>query len=227
MFSPKNISVLYVEHDSDLRKSVAGCIREEGYKLFLAETSIAAYDSFKTHKIDIIIVNCNSDHENGFELIRHLREKNFSLPIIITTSKTNEQLLFEAIKFDITRCLMKPYKCEELLETLKIAAKKVLLCHPVSASDLTNGFLYDPVNKSIITPLDSKTIQLSKKEFLLIELLLHNKGQIVPYSVIESTVWEDRPMSMDALRTLVGGIRKKTHTDIISNHNGIGYKIAL
>lgn len=224
MFSPQNISVLYVEHDSALRKSTTSCIRDEGYTVFLADTSMSAYDTFQTHKIDIIIVDCKSESNNELELIRHLREKDFLLPVIITTSQADKQLLLEAINLDISRCLMKPYTNKELLEALEIASKKVLLCHPISSTDLKNGFRYNPVSKSIITP-DEKLVQLSKKEYLLIELLLHNKGKIIPYSIIERTVWEDRPMSMDSLRTLVGGIRKKTHTDIVSNHNGTGYKI--
>ncbi|WP_294871057.1 helix-turn-helix domain-containing protein, partial [Sulfuricurvum sp. RIFCSPLOWO2_12_FULL_43_24] len=69
--------------------------------------------------------------------------------------------------------------------------------------------------------------QLSKKEYLLIELLLNKKQLIIPYDVIESLVWQDGLMSMDALRTLVRGIRKKSYPNIISNVNGIGYKIDL
>ncbi|MDD5211677.1 MAG: response regulator [Sulfuricurvum sp.] len=224
MFSPQNISVLYVEHDSSLRKSTTSCIRDEGYTVFLADTSMSAYDTFQTHKIDIIIVDCKSENNNELELIRHLREKDFLLPVIITISQTNKQLLLEAINLDISRCLVKPYTNKELLEALEIASKKVLFCHPMSSTDLKNGFHYNPVSKSIITP-NERLVQLSKKEYLLIELLLHNKGKIIPYSIIERAVWDDRPMSMDSLRTLVGGIRKKTHTDIISNHNGTGYKI--
>lgn len=226
MFSPQNISVLYVEHDSDLRKSMADCIHNEGYRVFLADTSMSAYDIFQMHKIDIIIVDCKSENDNGLELIRHLREKDFLMPVIITTSHTNEQLLLEAINLDISRCIVKPYTNKELLEALELAAKKTLLCHPLSPTDLRSGFRYNPVNKSIVSS-DGKSVHLSKKEYLFIELLLHNKGQIIPYSLIESSVWEDRPMSMDALRTLVGGIRKKTYSDIVSNHNGIGYKIDI
>lgn len=201
MFSPQNISILYVEDDSDLRKSTTSYIRDKGYRIFLAATSISAYDIFQTHKIDIIVVDCKSENDNGLELIRHLRERDFLLPVIITTPQTNEYLLLEAINLDIARCLLEPYDGKELLEALEIASKKVLLCHPLSPSDLKNGFRYNPVNKSISSP-EGESVYLSKKEYLLVELLLHNKGQIVPYSLIESTIWEDHPMSMDALRTL-------------------------
>jgi DNA-binding response OmpR family regulator len=91
---------------------------------------------------------------------------------------------------------------------------------------LHDGFSYDPINKTINHP-DKTPIQLSKKEYTLLEILLSKKKLIIPYEVIETLVWQDTLMSMDALRTLVRGIRKKTYPHIISNVNGIGYKIDL
>lgn len=220
----QEITVLYVESDPDIRKSTAHIIRENGMRILSTDTSMKAYDVFMTHKIDIIIADCKSPHDNGLDFIRHIREKSFLTPVIITTNETDELLLFEAINLDISRCILKPYAMDDLIEALKVATARVLLCHPLSMNDLQNGFTYDPVNKTVIHP-DGTIIQLSKKEYLLIELLLHNKGKIIPYSLIESSVWEDKPMSMDALRTLVGGIRKKTYPSIFSNHNGVGYKI--
>ena len=62
---------------------------------------------------------------------------------------------------------------------------------------------------------------------MLIELLLQNKEHITSYEMIETIVWKDDYMSIDSLRTLIRGIRKKTYQDIITNHNSIGYKIDL
>lgn len=220
----QEITVLYVETDPDTRKSTANIIRENGFRVLSTDTSLNAYDMFTMHKVDIIITDCKSPHKNGLDFIRHLRQKKIFIPIILTTSDTDEELLFEAINLDISRCLIKPYSQDDFIEALKIAAKRVLICHPVSPNDLHDGFTYDPINKSITNP-DGQTIQLSKKEYLFIELLLHNRGKIIPYTLIEASVWEDKSMSMDALRTLVGAIRKKTYPTIISNHNGMGYKI--
>ena len=217
-------TVLYVESDADTRKSTASIIREHGMRVLSTDTPLNAYDIFRTNKIDIIIIDCKAPHDNGLDFVRHLRQKKLFIPVILTTVETDEQLLFEAINLDISRCILKPYTQDELIQGLNIASKRVLVCHPTSPNDLDNGFIYDPINKSISNP-DGKIAQLSKKEYLFVELLLHNRGQIIPYSLIESSVWEDKVMSMDALRTLVGGIRKKSHPTLISNHNGTGYKI--
>lgn len=220
----KVITVLYVESDLDIQTETSNILRKNGMRVLSTDTSLNAYDIFRSNKIDIIIIDCKTRQDNGLEFIRHLRQKKLYNPVILTTADTDEQLLFEAINLDISRCIHKPYTKDELIEALKIAAKKVLLCHPMSPNDLDEGFIYDPINKSIIKP-DGRTVQLSKKEYLLIELLLNSRGQIISYSTIESNVWENKDMSMDALRTLVSGIRKKSYTNIILNHNGTGYKI--
>lgn len=224
MSTLQEITVLYVESDPVTRKSTANIIRENGFRVLCTDTSLNAYDILKSNKVDIIIIDCKSPHDNGLDFVRHLRQKKLFIPVILTAADTDEQLLFEAINLDISRCIIKPYSQDDLMEALNIAAKRVLICHPISPNDLHDGFSYDPINKSISNP-EGKTVQLSKKEYLFIELLLHNKGQIIPYALIEGSVWEDKTMSMDALRTLVGGIRKKTYPSIISNHNGTGYKI--
>lgn len=226
MSTLQEITVLYVESDPDIRKSTANIIRENGMRVLSTDTTLNAYDILRTHKVDIIIIDCKSPHDNGLDFIRHLREKKLFIPVILTATDTDEHLLFEAINLDISRCIIKPYSQNDLMKALNIAAKKVLIYHPISLNDLHDGFSYDAINKSITNP-DGKTVQLSKKEYLLIELLLHNKGHITPYTLIESSIWEKKSMSMDALRTLVGGIRKKTYPTIISNHNGVGYKLDL
>ncbi|HEX5709964.1 MAG TPA: response regulator transcription factor [Sulfuricurvum sp.] len=224
MFTFQNITVLYVESDPDLQHQVEQAMRKHDLTVFATDTALSAYDLFRTHKIDIIVIDCKSSNENGLEFIRHLRQKEILTPIIVTTTDTSKEILLQAINLDISRCIIKPYAIHVLLEALESAAKKVLSCHPLSTNDLDHEFSYDPINKSIIHP-DGSAVQLSKKEYLLIELLLHNKRQIIPYSLIERSVWQEGSMSMDALRTLVRSIRKKTYADIISNHNGIGYKI--
>lgn len=222
----QEITVLYVESNPDIRKSTEHIIRENEMRVLSTDTSLNAYDIFRTNKVDIIVIDCKSPHGNGLDFVRHLRQQKLFIPVILTTIETDEKLLFEAINLDVSRCIMKPYSKDDLIEALKIAAKKVLNFHPLSSNDLHDGFTYDPINKSITSP-EGEIVQLSKKEYLIIELLLHNRGKIIPYSLIEALVWEDKPMSMDALRTLVGGIRKKTYPAIISNHNGTGYKINL
>lgn len=226
MFKNDNFTLLYIESDSDTREKNAHLIRQNGLKVLESDNSLKACDLFRTQKVDLILIDLQLSNENGLDFIRCLRKKDVLTPVIITTLHTNQDILFDAINLNTTRYIKKPFKNNELLEALQLGVKKLLNCHASTYTLLHDGFSYDPINKTIGTP-QGESVQLSKKEYLLIEILLSKKRLIIPYDIIETLVWQDTPMSMDALRTLVRGIRKKTYPAIISNVNGIGYKIDL
>ncbi|MDP3588223.1 MAG: response regulator [Sulfuricurvum sp.] len=224
MFATQNLAVLYIEKDADIRRRGASLMHENGLKVFESSDTTNGCELFRMNEIDIVMIDLELPEKSGLNFIRCLRAKDVLTPVVITTDHSDKETLFEAINLDITRYLIKPCKKDDLLEALQTAIKKAVNCHPITYTKLHHGFSYDPINKAISNP-EGISSQLTKKEYLFIELLLKNKNHIVPYDVIEMLVWEGNVMTMDALRTLVRGIRKKTYTDILSNHNGLGYKI--
>lgn len=226
MFKTRNFTLLYIESDTEVRTKNSHFIRENGLKVLETDNSIKACELFRTQKVDMIMIDLHLSNENGLDFIRCLRQKDVLTPVIITSAYTDHDVLLDAINLNTTRYLKKPLQNHDLIDALQLSVKKLLNCHASTYTLLHNGFSYDPINKTINHP-DGSSTQLSKKEYLLLELLLNKKQLIVPYNVIESLVWQEGSMSMDALRTLVRGIRKKSYPIIISNVNGIGYKIDL
>lgn len=226
MFSSETLTVLYIEQDQKLRTKNTQIINENGFKVFETDNTFIGCELFRTHEIDILFIDLDLSFKNGLEFIRCLREKEIMVPIIITADNPEPDILLEVINLDITRYLPKSCSVNDLLVALSFAEKKVHYYHPITFTELMHGYNYNPINKTIDTN-NTTMIPLTKKEYELIELLIKNKDQIVPYATIENQVWSDSMMSMDALRTLVRGIRKKTYCEIITNHNGIGYKISL
>lgn len=226
MFSSHNLTILNIEKDPALRAKGTNLMNENGLNVFESDNTSEGCELFQKHEIDIVFIDLELPEKSGLDFIHFLRKKEVFTPIIITTDHTDKETLLEAINLDITRYIIKPCNKEQMVEALQLAVKKAINCHPITFTHLHNGFSYDPINKSVNRP-DGVSIPLSKKEYLLLELFLKNKHQIVPYDLIEMLVWQESLMSMDALRTLIRGLRKKTYPDIISNHNGIGYKIDL
>lgn len=226
MFKSNNFTLLYIESDPHTREKNSHIIRENGLKVLETDNSHKACELFRTQKVDLILIDLQLKNENGLDFVRCLRAKDVLTPVIMTTTHTNQDILYEAINLNTTRYLEKPIQDNDLLNALQLGIKKILNCRASTYTVLEHGYSYDPINKTINHP-DNTSIQLSKKEYLLLELLLNKKRLILPYDIIESIVWQESLMSMDALRTLVRGIRKKSYNDIILNVNGIGYKIDL
>lgn len=226
MFTSQNLTVLYIEHDPEIQQKFTRLMRENGLQVIATDNTLDACNLFRMHEVDIILIDEQLPNKSGIDFVHCLRGKEVLTPVVITTEYTNQNMLLEAINLDITRYLVKPYPQHELLNALQAAINKAINCHPITFTRLDNGFSYDPINKVINGP-DGVTHQLSKKEYLLLELLIKNKNKIISYDAIAILVWQDSIMSMDALRTLVRGIRKKTYNKIIENNNGIGYKMHL
>lgn len=226
MLNVENVVILYVDSNPKIRKQHTLFMRENALKVLEAETLFQAHTLYQKYRVDIIVLDIILPDENGLEFIRHLRNQDLLTPVVITTSVSDETSLLDAINLNITRYLIKPFPKDDLIDVLKFIIKKLLVCHPITINDLHEGYYYDPLNKAICH-FDGTIATLSTKEYRLIELLLSNREKTIPYSIIESTLWQGLDMSMDALRTLVRGIRKKSYPSIISNQNGIGYKITL
>lgn len=222
----KNLTVLYIEDDQKYRENNANMMRELGLNVLEASSISQTYELFRHHDIDIILIDLDLHQKERMTFIRFLRYKDITAPIIITADDAQKDILLDAISLDTTRYLIKPLKKDELLNAIKIAIEKTLPPLPdvLINNELGMDFVYDPINKCILTP-DEREIQLTKKEYLLLELFIRHKKQIVKYDEIEREVWQENSMSLEALRALVHSLRHKTYKDIITTYSAIGYKM--
>ncbi|AXK48423.1 diguanylate cyclase [Aliarcobacter trophiarum LMG 25534] len=116
----KNITVLYVEDEKDLREVTSSILQsftknqyvatngQEGYELFLK------YDS----DIDLIISDINMPILNGLEMIKKIKEINKNVPIIVTTAFSNKEYLLEAIDIGVDKYVLKPVDVSKLLQAM-------------------------------------------------------------------------------------------------------------
>ncbi|MDD5211676.1 MAG: response regulator [Sulfuricurvum sp.] len=218
-------NLLYLHNDPEYEKNSA-FMEAIPLNVFTADTVEAACAVFSHHPVHLLLVDQTLHESSGLDFIRRIREKNISTPAIMIISNLDQCNLLETINLNITQCLIKPYSQQNLCRALEIATKKATLCHPLTYTNLNFGYAYDPINKHLTTS-EGKTIELCNKEALIIELLLQNDENITSYEMIENIVWQKSFMRVESLRTLIRGIRQKTHKNIITNHNGIGYKLDL
>lgn len=226
MFTTLKPSVLYVKNSFQDEIDNVVLMEKNNFSVYKTDCYEMACEMFSHHRIDLILLEFETQNESGLKFIEHLRNKNIMTPAVIITNNIHHTPLLEILNLEVTSCILNPYSSEDLLYVLHNALSKVEICHPLSYTDLNMGFSYDPLNKNIISS-NGEIIKLCNKESKLIELLLQNKEHITSYEIIETIVWQNDFMSLDSLRTLIRGIRKKTYPNIITNHNSIGYKIDL
>ncbi|MRI59076.1 MAG: DNA-binding response regulator [Epsilonproteobacteria bacterium] len=219
----KNVSILYVEDEEDIRNLLADVLKDEFKRFDTARNGEEGLKKFYQGEYDCLITDIEMERMDGLTLAQQVRDKEDSIPIILLTAYSEKERLFRAIDIGVTKYLVKPFTPDKLLEVVcEIFQKEFKKRH---IYDLGEGFLYDRDKGELKSK--EETVSLTKKEKLFLDLLLKYKDRVVGFDEIEKEVWDGVDFSENALRTLVKRVRKKTYKDLIKNYSGLGYKINL
>lgn len=218
-----NLHVLLVEDEKIIREHTMTSLQYLVQEVQAASNGEEALEVLKNFKPDIIISDLKMPIMNGTEFVKIVRKENKKIPIVILTAHTNEEYLLELIEMHIENFVTKPISFEKLITVLHKCAKLVKKDDNKNIS-LPFNYKYNWEKKSLF--YEEEEIKLTRKEILLLELLIKNRNRVVSYDEIEGAAWEDNTMTSGAIRSLIRALRKKLPKNIIDNLSGIGYTLA-
>jgi len=211
--------VLYAEDELGLREQLGEMLGMLFKSVYLAKDGNEALELHDKFSPDLIIADVQMPGLNGMDLVKTLRKRGDTTPIIILSAHTNTQDMLEAIELSLVRYIVKPITETKLVEALE---RFVSMNQNPQMQLLREGWYINWTNHSIQGPHNS--YKLTKREGALMQLLLAKKG-ICTYAQIEQNVWEGEEMSLNALRLLVKNLRKKLPDGLPKNIQGIGYSL--
>jgi len=211
--------VLYAEDELGLREQLGEMLGMLFKSVYLAKDGNEALELHDKFSPNLIIADVQMPGLNGMDLVKTLRKRGDTTPIIILSAHTNTQDMLEAIELSLVRYIVKPITETKLVEALE---RFVSLNQNPQMQLLREGWYINWTNHSIQGPHNS--YKLTKREGALMQLLLAKKG-ICTYAQIEQNVWEGEEMSLNALRLLVKNLRKKLPDGLPKNIQGIGYSL--
>lgn len=215
-------SILLVEDDVELRNKFTRLLSLYVDTIYVASNGLEGLKLYEKHNPSIIITDIETPQMNGLEFIKIIRQKNMSIPIIITTAYSNKEYLLDAIKLLLVDYLVKPIDFDFLNKALNTAVNQ-LSKHTLKSKITINGLTYDFKNKE--ASFLNTTVRLSKTESALLELLILHRGNLVCKNTIEEKIYPNKYMSDTAIKNVVFKLRKKIGLDIIVTVDKIGYKI--
>ena len=222
------MKLLIVEDEHKIASSLKKGLEQEAYTVDLAFDGQSGLDFALGEEYDVIILDRMLPEMDGLKICQKMREKDIHTPVLILTAKGQIQDRVEGLDSGADDYLIKPFAFEELLARVRALARrpKNSIGEVLSIDDLNLN------TKTFVVTRGGKQIQLSSKEFSLLEYLLRHKNQILTKEQIISHVWNyDANILPNTVEVYMGYLRNKIDkpfsTNLIHTIRGFGYKISI
>ncbi len=220
------INVLIVEDESIVALEIAGYVKELGYGVTaIVSSANKAFDVVETKPIDLILMDVNIKGDiDGVTCAKEIKS-NQDIPIIYITAFSDDDTLSRAIETEPSSYLIKPFNRKELQVAMRIATKKPSSSLRIGDVVFDNEFSFDSRDQELI--MCGEIVHLTKKEKLLLDLLIRNKNNVVDFYDMENYLWEDKECNENTRRALVSRLRSKLKYKFLETIHSIGYRISF
>jgi DNA-binding response OmpR family regulator len=221
----KNLNILYIEDEENIRINIKKTLELFSEKVFDVEDISKAKDILSKNRIDIIISDINLPDTSGIEFIKELRKTDKTIPVILLSAYTDREYLLEATKLKLVDYLTKPIDFKNLNNALQKCVEEILDNSRYMIT-FKNNIQYNVSHNCLIDNNKKEEIHLTNKELDLLNFLIKNNNRICSADELKSAIWDDYLEATDsALKNLLNKLRKKIGKESIINISGVGYKL--
>lgn len=214
--------ILLVEDDPELGDGLTVGLRQAGFAVDWLADGQAADRALHSESFDLLVLDLGLPGLSGMDLLQRVRQRGASLPILILTARDATGDKVAGLDAGADDYLVKPIDLDELSARIRALTRRSA---GRAAPLLRHGQLtVDPATHRVT--LAEQPIELSGREFSLLQLLLENAGRVLTRSQLEQSLygWHDEPDS-NVLDVHIHHLRKKLGSELIRNLRGVGYTI--
>lgn len=227
-------NILLVEDTPELAELIKRELSAAGYTVLHAPDGTSALQKFQNETPPaIIILDWMLPGLDGLEVLRRLRRFS-AIPVLMLTARSDEADRVIGLELGADDYLTKPFSMRELIARVRALLRRAELLQEMLSADKTTagqiiqrGSLYlDP--QSFIATLDSKPLDLTRTEFMLLHLLLRNPGRTFSRQYLLDTIWGENYLGGDrSVDNAILRLRKKLGTpgEAIETVWGVGYRM--
>jgi two-component system, OmpR family, KDP operon response regulator KdpE len=220
------LRVLVVDDEPPIRKLLRMGLAVQGYHILEAPNGKAALELL-SEAPDLIILDLGLPDIQGLELLRTIRAKNDSVPVVVLSSRGDEASKVQALDLGADDYLTKPFGMDELLARMRAALRHQLQTHGERPVFRVGDLSVDLVRR--IVKVGDKDAKLSPKEYDLLRVLVQHAGKVLTHKFLLGELWDDLT-DAQYLRVYVRQLRQKIEADperpqYILTETGIGYRL--
>lgn len=217
-------SIVLVEDDENQREFLAGLLTDRGYSVRTAENGTSALKLIEKVTPDLVLLDLGLPDIGGETVFSEIKKNYPQVPIVLLTARSKSSDIVEGFKLGADDYVAKPYNDDELLARVEARLRNKGSQAKLVVEDLELD------TKNFEVKRGNKKINLTPKEFKLLEYLMSNKNQVLSREMILNRVWlypED--IETRAVDVYIGYLRKKIDTGfgrkLINSKRGYGYSI--
>jgi len=208
-----------VEDDRLLGESLKEYLESEGFWVDWIYDSREFFDLLEVSIYDAIVLDLMMPHISGEELLRELREKGNTTPVLILTAKGRLEDKEKCFSLGADDYLTKPFEPKELLLRLRALYRRTVRQERLKLRnvevDLRAGRVW----------VEGREIKLSKKEWLMFKYLVENRDRFVSTEELLNYVWGDEPVGDEVVRAHIKNLRRLLPEGFIVSQKGRGYRV--
>lgn len=201
--------ILVVEDEKHLNKIISETVEDEGYNVDRCFNGVEAVEYLEGADYDVMILDIMMPKMDGLTLVRKLRDKGNNTPVLFLTARDSVADRVEGLESGGDYYLVKPFDFQELIAVVRVMTRKYTgnRSNIYTMADLTVDTNAKTVNRA------GKGIELTAKEFALLEYMMRNKGVVLSRDMIENNLWNyDYEGGTNVVDVYVGYLRKKMDT---------------
>jgi two-component system copper resistance phosphate regulon response regulator CusR len=222
------MKILIVEDEQKTGDYLKQGLSEAGFVADLARDGVDGLHLALTGDYDLVVLDVMLPRLDGWQVLREIRHKGKHLPVLFLTARDQVEDRVKGLEFGADDYLVKPFAFSELLARVRALLRRGRTSEPelLQVADLELDLLRRRVTRG------GKRIDLTAKEFALLELLLRRQGEVLPRSLIASQVWDmnfdsDTNVIEVAVRRLRAKIDDDFEVKLIRTVRGMGYVLEL
>jgi DNA-binding response OmpR family regulator len=212
--------ILVVEDDQTLGDGISRWLREYGYATDWMTEGKQGYSALESEDFDCVILDINLPDISGLDVLRQMRKSGKQTPVLLLTACDMVSDRVTGLDSGADDYLTKPFDLDELSARIRALLRR----HSGHADPVIRyrNIIIDPAARTVSK--EGGLVDLSSREFALLQLLIENAGKVLTRDRIEQSLysWRDH-VSSNAVEVHVHHLRKKFGTDLIRTVRGAGY----
>jgi two-component system KDP operon response regulator KdpE len=220
------IKVLIIDDEPPIRKLLRMGLRSQGYDIIEAGNGKAALE-LMGEAPDLVILDLGLPDIQGHELLRTIRSRNESVPVVVLSSRGDEAGKVQALDLGADDYVTKPFGMDELLARMRAALRHQLQLQGERPIFRAGDLSVDLVRR--IVKVADREVKLSPKEYDLLRILVQHAGKVLTHKFLLGELW-DQLTDAQYLRVYVRQLRQKIEADPerpqhVLTETGVGYRL--